>query len=155
MKSLSSFFVLAFGFMAALPTQAGPKVEKGLLSTVLPNVVILFDSEKDLPVFVRIVRVAGDSECQEPSEQCEQDDLYVVISDNEREPVTSVTYHLDKAHEWTVQSVSRCSGLAEELCAKITLDQGLFDEANKRWKSVHHIYEFRMDSVKEVGITKK
>ena len=150
MKSVSSLFALTLGLISTSSIQAAPTVEKGILGTVLPNMQILFDSQKDLPVFVRIVRVAGDGECQEPSEHCEQEGLYVVISDNEREPVTSVTYHLNKAHEWTIQSVSQCSGPIDELCAKVSLDQSQFDAAGKSWKRVHHVYEFRMDSVKEI-----
>lgn len=154
MKSASQLIILVLGMIFALSTQAMPTLEKGVLASILPNIQILFDSQQNLPVFVRIVRIAGDGECQEPSEACEQDNLYVVISDNERLPVTSVTYRLDKAHEWTVQSVSSCSGPTDDLCAKIVLDQVLLDQAGKGWKTVYRTYEFRMDSVKEIGAVK-
>ena len=154
MKLANRFIILALGLVFALPTQALPTLEKGELASILPNMQMLFDSEQNLSVFVRVVRIAGDGECQEPSEACERDNLYVVISDNEREPVASATYHLDKAHEWTMRSVSACSGPADDLCARIVLDQTLLNQAGKAWETVRHVYEFRMDSVKEIGAGK-
>jgi hypothetical protein len=154
MKFPSRLFVLIFGFLFALRAQALPTVEKGLLSSILPNLQILFEGDQNLPVFVEVASIDGDGECQEPSSACEQNALYVVISDNEELPVTSVTYSLGKAHEWAFQSVTRCAGPKADLCAKVVLDETLTDAAGKAWKIVHHVYEFRMDSVKEIGATK-
>src|SRR5690348_10349724 len=154
MKFSSRIFVFIIGFISVLPTQALPIVEKGLLSSILPNVQILFDGEQDLPVFVRVANISGDGECQEPSSACEQDALYVVISDNEKLPVISVTYSLGKAHEWALKSVGRCAVSKDDLCAKVALDQTLSDAAGKAWKIAHHVYEFRMNSVKEIEAVK-
>ena len=151
---LSNYFFALAGFLVVLPAQALPTVEKGSLSNILPNLQIVFDGEKDLPVYIRVVSIVGDGECQEPNSECDDSILYVVISDNEALPVTSVTYNLGKAHEWALKSVARCAGSEDDLCAKIALDQTLADVSKKTWKVVHHVYEFRMDSVKEIEITK-
>jgi len=150
----SNCFLSLVGFLISLPAQALPTVEKGLLGNVLSRLQIVFDGQKDLPVYVRVASITGDGECQEPSSACDDSILYVVISDNEALPVTSVTYNLGKAHEWILQSVVHCAGSEDDLCAKVALDQTVADTSNKTWKTVHHVYEFRMDSVKEIEIKK-
>lgn len=151
---LSNGLFALIGFLVAFPALALPAVEKGPLSNILPNLQILFDGQQDLPVFVRVASIAGDGECQEPSAACEQSVLYVVISDNDKLPVTSVTYNLGKAHEWAFKSVAHCAGAEDDLCVKLALEETVADSSNKAWKAVHHVYEFRMDSVKEIEINK-
>src|SRR5690349_1194044 len=92
-------------FLVVLPARALPTVEKSLLSNILPDLQIVFDGQKDLPVYVRVLSIPGDGECQESVSTCDDAVLYVVISDNEALPVTSETYNLGKAHEWVLKSV--------------------------------------------------
>ena len=149
MKFLNCFFSL-IGFLIAMPVQALPTLEKGLLSNILPDLQIVFDGQKDLPVYVRVVGIPGDGECQDIDAACDNSVMYVVISDNEALPVTSVTYNLGKAHVWDLKSVSRCTGPQADLCVNVVVDQTMADASTKSWKHVHHGYEFRMGSVKEI-----
>ena len=146
----SSCFLVLIGSLVSLSAVALPTVEKGPLASILPNLQILFDGEHDLPVAVTVTEITGDGECQEPGSMCEQAALYVIIFDDQKLPVKSITYNLGKAHDWTLQVVSRCKGSEEDSCARVVVDQTVTDAVNKTWKIVRHAYEFRLDSVKEI-----
>src|SRR6185503_18579337 len=97
----SSCFLVLIGSLVSLSAVALPTVEKGPLASILPNLQILFDGEHDLPVAVTVTEITGDGECQEPGSMCEQAALYVIIFDDQKLPVKSITYNLGKAHDWT------------------------------------------------------
>lgn len=148
--SKKQFVLLSFLSLIAVSTFAAPTLQKGVLSYVLPRAVIIFESEKNLPVWLRIVSVKEDGECGEPGKDCPKEELYVVLSDNERLPVHSVTYHIPKAYSWKLESASSCAKSEGDLCVGIDLQEAELNQAGSDWEITEHKYEFRMDSVKEI-----
>ena len=133
--------------LAACQCCAGPMVEKGELSYILPKIEVVSEGRQDLPFDVRIFSLRENGECGEPSVSCPKQELYIAVSDNDELPVRSITFHFPKAYGWQIKSLAACE--ATTACVKLKVQEMQLDSG--KWKTTDHYYQLTIDSIKEVS----